>query len=190
MCKNPCRGLCLALPPLYPLSAQPCACGRVFAVSVTGNIWDRAPGEQKSFAKCEFTSLLCNYFHATQAMGGEFILLPIRVSFPDTSVPKMPARGCNGQNSLIKNKSLMTCPALPARGGVSSRLAPPNVPLALLRAGSTGEGWGTGLAARNGPVRAHGPCTLLLPPRIPAPPPPPPSRPDTRSGVAIKAPIV
>ena len=87
--------------------------------------------------------------------------------FPDTLVLKMPEHGCNGQNNLIKNKSLMMSPALLARGGVSSRLAPS---LALLHVGSTGEGHGTGLGACKVPVHAPWACTLILPPRIPARP--------------------
>lgn len=42
----------------------------VFAGSLTGNIWDQEPSKHNCSAPSELTSLLCNYFHATQARGG------------------------------------------------------------------------------------------------------------------------
>lgn len=41
----------------------------------------RRPVNEKRFVKSELTSLLCNYFRAPQATGGEFVLLPRRLFF-------------------------------------------------------------------------------------------------------------
>lgn len=41
----------------------------------------RRPVNKKLSVKPELTSLLCNYFRSTQAIGGEFVLLPRSLFF-------------------------------------------------------------------------------------------------------------